>query len=137
LKKVLFVCVENAGRSQMAEAFANYYGKGKLVASSAGIMLADSARLKASNVENSRIKAKASILIKFKSKKQLDSIFKALEPEIHAPVSNRSKVIMKKDRNALNLIFEAQDTSALRAAINSYLHWILLTREVLESLETF
>jgi protein-tyrosine-phosphatase len=41
LKKVLFVCVENAGRSQMAEAFANHYGKGKLVASSAGVMLAD------------------------------------------------------------------------------------------------
>jgi len=41
LRRVLFVCVENAGRSQMAEAFANYYGKGKLVASSAGIMLAD------------------------------------------------------------------------------------------------
>jgi len=41
LKRVLFVCVENAGRSQMAEAFANYYGKGKLVASSAGVMLAD------------------------------------------------------------------------------------------------
>ena len=41
MKKVLFVCVENAGRSQMAEAFANYYGKGKLSASSAGIKLAD------------------------------------------------------------------------------------------------
>jgi len=41
MKRVLFVCVENAGRSQMAEAFANHYGKGKLVASSAGIMLAD------------------------------------------------------------------------------------------------
>ena len=39
--KVLFVCVENAGRSQMAEAFANGYGKGKVVASSAGVMLAD------------------------------------------------------------------------------------------------
>jgi len=39
--KILFVCVENAGRSQMAEAFANHYGKGKVVASSAGIMLAD------------------------------------------------------------------------------------------------
>jgi arsenate reductase (thioredoxin) len=36
MKKVLFVCVENAGRSQMAEAFANHHGKGKLVASSAG-----------------------------------------------------------------------------------------------------
>ena len=41
MKRVLFVCVENAGRSQMAEAFANHYGKGKLVASSAGVMLAD------------------------------------------------------------------------------------------------
>jgi protein-tyrosine-phosphatase len=41
MKHVLFVCVENAGRSQMAEAFANHYGRGKLVASSAGIMLAD------------------------------------------------------------------------------------------------
>jgi protein-tyrosine-phosphatase len=41
MKRVLFVCVENAGRRQMAEAFANYYGKGKLVASSAGVMLAD------------------------------------------------------------------------------------------------
>ena len=33
--------MENAGRSQMAEAFANYYGKGKLVASSAGVVLAE------------------------------------------------------------------------------------------------
>jgi protein-tyrosine-phosphatase len=41
MKQVLFVCVENAGRSQIAEAFANHYGKGKLVASSAGVMLAD------------------------------------------------------------------------------------------------
>jgi len=36
MKKILFVCVENAGRSQMAEAFANKYGKGKLIGSSAG-----------------------------------------------------------------------------------------------------
>jgi arsenate reductase len=41
LKYVLFVCVENAGRSQMAEAFANYHGKGKLIASSAGVALVD------------------------------------------------------------------------------------------------
>ena len=81
--------------------------------------------------------AKASIRLKFKSNELLDSIFKALEPETRAPVSSRSKVIMEKKGNVLNLIFEAQDTSALRAAINSYLHWILLTREVLESLETF
>jgi protein-tyrosine-phosphatase len=39
--KVLFVCVENAGRSQMAEAFANKYGKGKFAVSSAGNKPAD------------------------------------------------------------------------------------------------
>jgi protein-tyrosine-phosphatase len=38
LKKLLFVCVENAGRSQMAEAFAKDYGKGKVEARSAGTM---------------------------------------------------------------------------------------------------
>ena len=38
MKKVLFVCVENAGRSQIAEAFANKYGKGTLEALSAGTM---------------------------------------------------------------------------------------------------
>jgi len=36
--KVLFVCVENAGRSQMAEAFAKIYGKGRVKAESAGTM---------------------------------------------------------------------------------------------------
>ncbi|MGQ9514898.1 MAG: arsenate reductase ArsC [Thermoproteota archaeon] len=41
MKKVLFVCVENSGRSQMAEAFANHYGEGKLFASSAGVIPAD------------------------------------------------------------------------------------------------
>jgi protein-tyrosine-phosphatase len=38
VKRVLFVCVENAGRSQMAEAFARFYGEGKIEASSAGTM---------------------------------------------------------------------------------------------------
>jgi arsenate reductase len=36
LKKVLFICVENAGRSQMAEAFFNHLAGGKAVAESAG-----------------------------------------------------------------------------------------------------
>jgi len=38
MKKILFVCIENAGRSQMAEAFANHLGKGKIEAYSAGTM---------------------------------------------------------------------------------------------------
>jgi protein-tyrosine-phosphatase len=41
MKRILFVCVENAGRSQMAEAFARLYGDGKIEASSAGTMPAN------------------------------------------------------------------------------------------------
>ncbi|HMD86855.1 MAG TPA: arsenate reductase ArsC [Terriglobia bacterium] len=34
--KILFVCIGNACRSQMAEAWANHFGKGRVQASSAG-----------------------------------------------------------------------------------------------------
>lgn len=36
MKKVVFVCVENSNRSQMAEAFARIHGAGKVEAFSAG-----------------------------------------------------------------------------------------------------
>ena len=36
MKKVLFVCIENSNRSQMAEAFARMYGQGRVEAYSAG-----------------------------------------------------------------------------------------------------
>lgn len=36
MKRVLFVCVHNSGRSQMAEAFFNHYAAGKAKATSAG-----------------------------------------------------------------------------------------------------
>jgi len=83
-----------------------------------------------------QMSAKASVRLKFQSREQLESVFKALEPETQTSLTKRSKVRMIREGNTVNLTFEATDTSALRAAINSYLHWILLTRDVLESLET-
>lgn len=80
--------------------------------------------------------ARASIRLKFQSREQLESIFKALKPETYTSLTKRSKVKIKKEGNSLNLTFEATDTSALRAAINSYLHWILLTKETIKSLKT-
>ncbi len=35
-RKVVFICVENAGRNQMAQGFAEVYGKGKVEVYSAG-----------------------------------------------------------------------------------------------------
>jgi arsenate reductase len=36
MKKILFVCIHNAGRSQMAEAYFNHFIRGKAIAFSAG-----------------------------------------------------------------------------------------------------
>ncbi|MCE5322534.1 arsenate reductase ArsC [bacterium] len=36
MKKALFVCIHNSGRSQMAEAFAKKLGDGRIIAESAG-----------------------------------------------------------------------------------------------------
>ena len=36
MKSILFVCIENSNRSQMAEAFAKIHGKGRAVGMSAG-----------------------------------------------------------------------------------------------------
>ena len=36
VKRIIFVCIENSNRSQMAEAFARMYGEGKIEAHSAG-----------------------------------------------------------------------------------------------------
>ena len=43
--KVLFVCVHNTGRSQMAEAFLNHLAQGRAVAKSAGTIPASSVNL--------------------------------------------------------------------------------------------
>jgi tRNA threonylcarbamoyladenosine modification (KEOPS) complex Pcc1 subunit len=79
--------------------------------------------------------AQARVCLKFKSGAQLESVFKALEPETRAALTKRSKVKASMKDSFLVLDFEAADTSALRAAMNSFLHWILLTKDVLESLE--
>jgi tRNA threonylcarbamoyladenosine modification (KEOPS) complex Pcc1 subunit len=81
--------------------------------------------------------AAATIRLRFPTIHQLSAVFKALEPETRSPVTSRSKVTIIKEDEALTLklVFETKDTSALRAAVNSYLHWIRLTKDILKSVE--
>lgn len=79
----------------------------------------------------------ATLRLRFPEKKQLDAIFLALEPETRTKLASRSKVEVKRQDESLILVFEAKDTSALRAAINSYLHWIRLTKDALDAVKKF
>jgi tRNA threonylcarbamoyladenosine modification (KEOPS) complex Pcc1 subunit len=81
--------------------------------------------------------ANATIRLRFPTMRQLSAVFRALEPETRSPVTSRSKVTIIKEDEALTLklVFETKDTSALRAAVNSYLHWIRLTKDVLKFVE--
>ncbi len=84
------------------------------------------------------MKARAVIHFRFQLEDHLDVVLEAVKPETEKPLTSRSRVQMKGEGKVLTLIFEARDTSALRAVTNSYLRWIALvsdTWSVMESLQ--
>lgn len=58
----------------------------------------------------------------------------ALFPEVEKPITERSRVDIATDGDMLRLRIEASDTSALRAALNSYLRWIGAISDVIGSI---
>ncbi len=83
------------------------------------------------------MRAQATIRLNFPSERHLTVVVKALEPEVNNLSTSRSRVFVEGQDKELTLSFRAEDTSALRAAVNSYLHWIALIKDayfVLESL---
>lgn len=70
------------------------------------------------------MKAQAVIRLNFSSEKQLRAVLEALRPETETSATSRSKVQLKTEGQGLILEFRARDTSALRAALNSYLRLI-------------
>jgi tRNA threonylcarbamoyladenosine modification (KEOPS) complex Pcc1 subunit len=70
------------------------------------------------------MKAQAVIRLNFSSEKQLKTVLEALKPETETSTTSRSKVDLKAEGHSLVLEFKATDTSALRAALNSYLRLI-------------
>jgi tRNA threonylcarbamoyladenosine modification (KEOPS) complex Pcc1 subunit len=74
----------------------------------------------------------ASICLSFDSKEQLDVLMVALMPETEAPPTHRSTVELKKEGICLTLMIVADDTVALRATINAYMHWIQSALNVID-----
>lgn len=83
------------------------------------------------------MKAQAIIRLNFSSEKQLKVVLEALKPETRSPATRRSKVQMKVEGKSLTLNFKAGDTSALRAAVNSYLRQTSTVIDILRLIENF
>ena len=81
------------------------------------------------------MKAQAFVRLPFKSEKQLKALANALTPEVQRQVGARFKVTLTEDIFDLVLKVEAEDTVALRAALNAYLRWIDSMSNVLEMME--
>lgn len=79
--------------------------------------------------------AKAAISLHFPSERILQATLQALKPETRATLSRRCRTQIQAKGNYLTLTIEANDTSALRAAINSYLRWMLLTQTIVTSVD--
>jgi KEOPS complex subunit Pcc1 len=81
-----------------------------------------------------KMKAQAVVRLRFESQKKSAVVLKALSPEALKSTTGRSVVKIDGKGNVLTLRFEARDTSALRASVNSYLHWVLLAMDTLSRL---
>jgi len=81
------------------------------------------------------MKAKAVVRLNFSSEKQLNVVLQALKPETETSSTHRSKVHVKTEDQSLVLDFRATDTSALRAAMNSYLRLISVAMNLQKLIE--
>ncbi|KYH42531.1 MAG: hypothetical protein AYL33_002230 [Candidatus Bathyarchaeota archaeon B63] len=78
----------------------------------------------------------ASLRLEFPTEREARILSDALRPETRSPATPRSRVMIEREESSLTLRFEANDTTALRAALNSYLSWLHMLRSVLNTLDT-
>ena len=59
----------------------------------------------------------------------------SLKPEVEQPSSERSKVTVDSGESIMEILIEASDVSALRAALNSYLRWVDAILDVISKMD--
>ena len=83
-----------------------------------------------------RIKAlkqvESQIELEFPSQKDAEIVLQAIEPEIMESPSERTSTEIECLSNILKISITAQDTPSLRASLNSYLRWVMLSKQILE-----
>jgi len=75
-------------------------------------------------------KCSATIKLELSSPRNAKIFFDALKPETESPATPRSNVRISRRGSLLIFSFEASDTTALRASLNSYLSWLHLLNDI-------
>lgn len=70
--------------------------------------------------------------VEFEDPRQAKIVLKALEPEVLSSPSERSTMKLDLKGNLLCVDIQAKDTTSLRASVNSYLRWIMLSLDVID-----
>lgn len=75
--------------------------------------------------------AETHIEIHFTSQKEADIVLSAIKPEIIDLPSHRTFTGIECEDRTLIITIKAKDSPSLRASLNSYLRWIMLSKQVL------
>jgi len=78
-------------------------------------------------------RASAMVEFTFRSAREAEAVQRALKPEEALPASTRCRTNVTRKKNVLCLRVDTEDTAALRAALNSFLRWAIVARDMIES----
>ncbi len=78
---------------------------------------------------------RCSVAVPFPREQDAEAVMSALRPEVISAPSKRSAVELEKHGETLSLTVRASDISGMRAALNSYLRWLILMQRILEITE--
>jgi tRNA threonylcarbamoyladenosine modification (KEOPS) complex Pcc1 subunit len=75
-------------------------------------------------------KAAAAVEFSFKNPREAEAVLQAIKPEEELPPSAKCKASIERKKSVLCLRVEAEDTAALRAALNSFIRWTMVARDM-------
>lgn len=81
------------------------------------------------------VEATAEIEFDFGSRRKVIAAMNSVRPELLLPESSRCKVSLTHRKTVLCLRVEAQDTAALRAAVNSFIRLVKVAKDMIERCE--
>ncbi|MHA1950555.1 MAG: KEOPS complex subunit Pcc1 [Candidatus Thorarchaeota archaeon] len=83
-------------------------------------------------MSSSLVRGKSRIEIPLDSKKTAELLLAALSPETRSGPSDRATTSISTRDNVLVINIEANDITALRAAMNSYIAWVSACQRTVE-----